>query len=51
MDMARLFQRMGERDGNVGQMIPEFLRSHPYHESRFQAIVQLSEKLKNDADE
>jgi predicted Zn-dependent protease len=50
MDMARVFQRMAERDGLAGNMIPEFLRSHPYHENRFQAIVQLSEQLKKEAE-
>lgn len=51
LDMARLFQLMAERDGNAGNMIPEFLRSHPYHENRFQAIVQLSEQLKEEKED
>ncbi len=50
MDMARLFQRMAERDGPATRMIPEFVRSHPYHDNRFQAIVQLSDKLKQEAE-
>jgi predicted Zn-dependent protease len=50
MDMARLFQHMAERDGNAGNMVPEFLRSHPYHENRFQAIVQLSQQLQEEAE-
>ena len=50
MDMARLFQRMAQRDGRATRTIPEFVRSHPYHDSRFQAIVQLSDQLKREAE-
>jgi len=38
LEMAQVFRRLHERDRNRQVPLPGFLRSHPYHIDRFQAI-------------
>jgi predicted Zn-dependent protease len=45
-ELARVFSTLQERDRRRPNMVPSFLRSHPYHEDRFRAIARLAEMLK-----
>ena len=44
-ELAALFVRLAERDGNRGGQVPAFFRTHPYHADRYAAIVALYEQL------
>jgi predicted Zn-dependent protease len=45
-EMARIFLRMHERDGQRPNFVPSFLQSHPFHDERFAAIVRQSDLLR-----
>ncbi len=45
-ELARLFASLHERDQHRPQVMPSFLRSHPFHQDRFRDIARLAETLK-----
>ena len=45
-EMAYIFQRLEQRDGNKPDFAPAFFRSHPYHDDRYRAILKQSALLK-----
>ena len=45
LEMARIFQRLHDRDKNQQMPLPSFLRSHPFHLDRFQAIRDTGNRL------
>ena len=51
MQLARLFQRLQQRDAGQANLKPSFLRSHPIHADRFQAITQQANQLKTQTPE
>lgn len=44
-EMAALFLRLHERDGNQPNGLPGFLRTHPYHIDRHEAVLTLYDEL------
>jgi predicted Zn-dependent protease len=46
--MARVFLKLSERDGRKPGTIPAFLRSHPFHEQRYIAILRQTDEMKAD---
>lgn len=45
LEMARVFQRLHDRDKNRQVPLPSFLRSHPFHIDRFKAIRDAGNKM------
>jgi predicted Zn-dependent protease len=43
--MAQVFRRLHERDKNRQVPLPSFLRSHPFHIDRFEAIQDERNRL------
>jgi predicted Zn-dependent protease len=48
-EMAKLFLRMNERRGGAKANLPPFLRTHPYHLDRYQAVTERYKQLQADA--
>lgn len=48
-EMASLFLRQDQRDGNLDLRIPEFFRSHPAGRDRHQAIMEEYERMQRDS--
>jgi predicted Zn-dependent protease len=49
--LARLFLRLQERSdssSSVGQMIPSFLRTHPYHRERYESVLREYDRLQRE---
>jgi len=44
-ELAALFARLAERDGDRNNRTPAFFRTHPYHADRYAAIMTLSDEL------
>lgn len=44
-EMAKLFQRWHERAKGGDRLVPAFLRSHPYHLDRYQAVLDQFQQL------
>lgn len=44
-EMAKLFLRLHERDKHGKEALPGFMRSHPFHIDRYQAILDRYEEL------
>ena len=47
MQLAHLFKRLQQRDAGQQDLKPSFLRSHPIHADRFQAIAKLANQWKS----
>jgi len=48
MEFAKLFRRLHERHLVDRSRMPSFLRSHPYHVERYEAVRQFSSRLQAD---
>ena len=47
-EMAKLFLRMNERDRGVKPGLPTFMRTHPYHLDRYEALTNRFKQLQAD---
>ncbi len=45
MQMAKVFQRLATRDRGKQNVMPDFLRSHPYHADRYLAVIKHSDLM------
>jgi predicted Zn-dependent protease len=45
-EMARVFLKLSQRDRGRPAFMPSFLRSHPFHEDRYAAILRQTDEMK-----